>query len=108
MDQQDLTKVTRHSCLEYLHQFRVHELVIIRDIQTYQTLAEQELPVLFLNLVAVCLFHDENDIRPLDLFTLKRINGVIIGSGRRNLKIVPSCEHLFGSGAAQFVLTADE
>ncbi len=94
--------------MKYLHQFRVHELIIIRNIQTDKSFAEQKILVLLLKLVPVRLLYDEDDIRPLDLFTLKRINGVIIGSGRRNLKIVPSCEHLFGSGAAQFVLTADE
>lgn len=94
--------------MKYLHQFGVHELVIIWDIKTNKPFAEQELFVLLLNLVPMRLFHDEDDIRPLDLFTIKRINGVIIGSGRRNLKIVPCREHLFGRWAAQFVLTADK
>ena len=101
-------QITRNSRFKYFHQFRVHELVIIWDIKTNKPFAEQELFVLLLNFVPVRLFHDEDDIRPLDLFTIERIKSVIIGSGRRNLKIVPSCEHLFGSGAAQFVLTADK
>jgi len=55
--------------LQDIHQGRIHEPVIIRDIEADDSLATQEFPKSSLELRPMLTLHDENHIGPSDQFT---------------------------------------
>ena len=55
--------------LQDIHQGRIHERVIIRDIEADDSLATQEFPKSSLELRPMLTLHDENHIGPSDQFT---------------------------------------
>ena len=60
-------QIRTHHIVEHLHQFRVHETVVIRDIQDVQALVFEQAGVFGAQAVSVLVLHDEDDIGPADI-----------------------------------------
>ena len=58
----------RHLCLQDCNQARIHEPVVVGDIETDQPLAFELRAIFLLDLCPVGPFHDEEDVGPFDQF----------------------------------------
>lgn len=68
-----------HARLEQLHQIRVHEGVLVRNIEAYDPLSAQRTAEFALQLGAVLLLHHHDQVGPGDQFAAQRIFGVQAG-----------------------------
>jgi hypothetical protein len=62
-----LRKETADPVFEQSHQLRIHELVVVGNVEANDTLALQMRAKLTGQLAAMSFFHDENDVGPIDL-----------------------------------------
>ncbi len=97
-----------HARFQEPDQFGVHELIVIRYIETYNALAAERTTEALLNLAPVNPLHDDDAIRPFDEIIGQRLLCVIVGAGRRDLNILSSREKLLSRWTSQPILTAYE
>ncbi len=71
---------------DQLNQFTVHELIVVRNIQHVQRLEADSLPEISFQTLSMLIFHDEDDIRPLNVFHRDLMNRGPRRSSRTRLK----------------------
>jgi len=98
----------RHPLLQQRHQLRLHELVVVRDIQTHHLLAGQVSLEPLGQLRAVPFFHHADDVSPFNLVRAQRAISVRRQAGGICFYARYGGEDLLGGGAAQSVAAADE
>ncbi len=98
----------RYTEFQSLHQRRIHEGVVVGDIQTDHTLAAECTAEFLSEFVAMGFFHHEDQIRPAQQFRCQWIFSAMIQPGRTGFDTGPISEDLLCSRAAQTVLAADE
>ena len=99
---------TAGPAFQHPHQNRIHEFVVVWNVEADDPFALQagtEFPV---QLGAVGLLHDEDDVGPLDLLGRQRHARAVGDAGQVGLDPRPGRKDLFGSWAAQAVGAADE
>ena len=87
---------------------RIHEFVVVGNVEADDPFALQagaEFPV---QLGAVGLLHDEDDVGPLDLFGRQQHVRAVRDAGRVGFDPRPSRKDLFGGRAAEAIGAADE
>ena len=94
--------------LQQLNQLGVHESVFVGNIEADDALRFQAGPEALLQLGAMGLLHDEDDVGPIDQLGAERRLGVAVRSSGGGFDIGALREHLLGGRAAQLVLAADE
>jgi hypothetical protein len=94
--------------LEYANQFRVHELVLVRDVQADDTLVAQVWFELGRQLRAMGVLHDKDKVSPLQ--KLRRNRTVCVEADARggSLDAGPISEYLLRGRTAQAILSANE
>lgn len=71
-----------NSRLEQSDQLRIHEVMLVRDVQTDHASIRQVAPKWARELGAVRLFHDENEVRPFHVLGSERIVGIFAQTRR--------------------------
>lgn len=97
-----------HPVLEQLHQPRVHEGVVVGDIQADHPLAVQGLAEPTLQLRPMRPLHHEDQIGPRHELVGERRLRIMVRPRRLHLQIPPPREHLLRRGTAEAVLATDE
>ncbi len=76
-----ITQVRRHRSLKHVHQPRIHEAIVIGNIQNIQPLVFKQPGVLCPQTMLVLALHYKNDIGPTDIRWADRL--ACIGAGAR-------------------------
>ena len=87
---------------------RIHELIVVGNVEADNPFAIQagaEFPV---QLVAVGLLHDEYDVGPFDLFSRQQHVRAVRDACRVGFDARPGRKDLFGRRAAEAIGAADE
>ena len=93
---------------EHPDQNRIHELIVVGNVEADDPFAIQagaEFPV---QLVAVGLLHDEYDVGPFDLFSGQQHDRAVGDACRVGFDARPGRKDLFGGRAAEAIGAADE
>lgn len=101
-------QVNADHIVEHLHQFRIHETVVIRDIQNVQSLVFEQASIFCAQAIGVFVFHDEDDVGPADIRWADWFAGVRAGAGRTGLEAGPTAPDRFRCGATPLIAAADE
>lgn len=102
------TQQFRDHRFESGYQFRVHELIVVRDTQADNSLLVEILFEFPLKPVLVSLLHDKDNFRPEDEFWCQYVYGVRIQACRHHFKIGMIPEDFLSCRASELVLTANE
>lgn len=103
-----LWEVGRDAGFEEGDEGRVHVFVVVGDAQGDDALGVELGFEFFAELVPVCIFHDEDELGPLDEVGCERVFGVVVQAGGESLDAGVIGEDLLGGGAAEAVHGADE
>lgn len=103
-----LLKPPRKLGLDALHQFGVHETVVVFYTKHGHLLTFQRAGKVALQLSLMHAFHADDHIRPFDEIGRKRCFGVMIGPGGQRLYALDLGKYGFGRRAAPLVLAADK
>lgn len=94
--------------LEKAYQHRVHELVVIRDVQANDSLIGKARLELGREFVAVSPLHDEDQVSPNEELRRNGILSIVVKTSRGRLDPRPIGKHVLGRWATEPVLTANE
>ena len=97
-----------YSLLKHFNELRVHVFEFVRNIEADDALVFERRPELGRELGAVTLFHDKDDVCPIEKFRRDRRIGIVTDTGRRGFNAGTRREYLLSGWASQKVLAADE
>lgn len=101
-------QVSRHPVFQEPHKSGIHEAEFVWNIEADDPLRSKSGAVARLQLGAVLLLHDNDQIRPVDKVRAQGSLGITICPGGRDLKVTSLRKHLFCRGAAETISAADE
>jgi len=90
--------------LEKGHQYRIHEVVLIGDVETHDALPIQMRSELLAKPVPMGLLHHEDQLRPVQQLRGKHILCIMVQPYRRDLDPLPQCNDLLRCRATQPIL----
>ena len=94
--------------LDQLHQFAIHELVVIRDVQYMHRLEFRFAGKVVPDSLSVFGFHHQNRIRPNDVARPNHSHCRPLGTPRANRDAIVASVDCFGRWASLLVLAANE
>lgn len=103
-----MTEMHTHLLLQQRHQLRLHEGVVVGDVEADHPRPLQLGPEAALEFGAVGALHDEDDVGPFHQFGRALLLRIGRQAGRGGLDAGPGREHLLGRGRAEAVAGAEE
>lgn len=103
-----IDQVWSYHSLQPLDEFRLHEVVIIRNVETNHLLPNQCFPVLFPQATEVFLLHDEYQVCPTQMTRRDSDPSSRLRAGRTCLNAIYPMKYSFRSGTAPAVAAAEE
>lgn len=94
--------------LEQIDEFRLHEGIVVRDVEADDSRVLEVAFEAFGQPRAVGFFHDDDDVGPFDQFSGAGVVGVGIQAGGGDFEVRARGEDVLGGRAAEFVAAAEE
>ena len=101
-------QVLGYLCVKLVDEFGLHELVVIWNMQSDNTLAFERLGKLLPEAVQVGFLHEKDDVRPPEMPLGHDDAGVGLRASRAHLKAGEAAEDAFGREAPNTIPAADE
>lgn len=100
--------ISGHSILQKLDQFRLHEVIVIGNVEDSKFLFFEKIAKPLGNLVPVRFLHDKNCVCPFDQITANWSFCVGVRSGADSFNIPILSENCCGSRTSKAIFTANE